>query len=147
MKPRAFCVHVLVIAYLVLVASAKSAGTEPVVVNGPTIVAYFPPVTQSAVDADQGLSETLGDFQFHLRTAEPCLKKAGIAVFERYGVSFDLRDGSAGTIFRPKTNEIGYYFIAPGRKPRIERSLIADVGLLQIAREYFGLNVPECHAQ
>jgi hypothetical protein len=35
--------------------------------------------------------------------------------------------------------KVGYYFIAPGKKPRIEYGVVTDIDLLQIATEYFGV--------
>ena len=76
MKFRVSFVPSIFITFLVLVARASFAVPEPVDVVGHTVVAYFPSVTQQEVNADQNLSETLGDFQFHLQMVEPCLKKS-----------------------------------------------------------------------
>ena len=40
--------------------------------------------------------------------------------------------------FRPGKSGIGYYFIRPGAKPRIEYDVMSDVDILDVAAQYFG---------
>jgi hypothetical protein len=42
------------------------------------------------------------------------------------------------TAFRPLKGNVGYHFVVPGRKPRIEYGVMTDADLLQVANEYFG---------
>ena len=49
-----------------------------------------------------------------------------------------MRVGVKTTTFRPGKITVGYYFVAPGKKPRIEYGVNTDDGLVDIAKEYFG---------
>jgi len=37
--------------------------------------------------------------------------------------------------------KVGYYYIAPGRKPRLEYGVATDLDILQIASDYFGMRL------
>jgi hypothetical protein len=49
-----------------------------------------------------------------------------------------FRMGKAATTFKPTKVDVGYYLVAPGRKPRVEYGVMTDADLLQVADEYFG---------
>ena len=106
--------------------------------TGPTIVAFFPPVTQKHVNADLNLGETLGDFQAHLRRAKRRLEASGIKVHELYTRQFQVETVGSARAFRPGKSGIGYYFIRPGAKPRIEYEVMSDVDILDVAAQYSG---------
>jgi hypothetical protein len=119
-----------------LVATAEE---QPlVVVRGPTVVAFFKPVTDAEMEKDADTNETLADFQLYASRVREPLGKAGIEFQELYARAFRVRDGGETTTFRPAKVYVGYYFVAPGRKPRIEYGVMTDDGLLQAAHEYFG---------
>ncbi len=119
-------------------ALTGSAGEGPIVitVQGPTIVAFFKPVTDSQLESDQDTNEALSDFQLYAAQARPRLKKASIDFHEVYANSFRLRVGNSTTTFRP-TVHVGYYLIQPGRKPHIEYGVMTDSDLLDLAANYF----------
>ncbi len=119
-----------------LVAAAK----QPVVViRRPTIVAFFTPVTQADLKNDPDTNEALADFQFYAANVRRPLHDAGIDFQEIYALSFRVQRGTRTAIFRPGKVKVGYYFVAPGKKPRIEYGVITDTDLLKIAKEYFDL--------
>ncbi|HME58788.1 MAG TPA: hypothetical protein VKF63_10655 [Terracidiphilus sp.] len=109
------------------------------VIHGPTIVAFFPPVTAKDLDSDQNTNEALSDFQFYIDEVRNPLHKAGIELQESYARSFRLRCGNTVRTFRTGKNSIGYYFITPGKKPHIEVGVMTDVDILDAARKYFGM--------
>jgi hypothetical protein len=116
--------------------------TKPVpdfVIHGPTIVAFFPPVTAKDLDSDQNTNEALADFQFYNDKASAPLHKAGIEFQEAYAHSFRLRYGNTVRTFRTGKISIGYYFATPGKKPNIEYGVMTDADILDIARKYFGM--------
>ena len=118
------------------VAAAKK---QPLLlVSGPTVVALFPPVTDAELKKDANTNEALADFQFYAKRVREPLKDAGIEFHELYAPSFRVRDGKTVTTFRSVKGDIGYYFIRPDQKPRIEYGVMTDSDLLQVAREYFG---------
>jgi uncharacterized protein YggE len=118
-----------------------AAETSPtIIVQGPTMVAFFPPVTKAGLEKDTDTNETLADFQTYVARVREPLQKSGVEVHELYTHSFQVRVGKTVTTFRPsKKEEIGYYFIAPGKKPRIEYGVMTNVDLLDIAHEYFAM--------
>ncbi len=133
---RMLALSSLMVSALLLV----SAQNEPTFdIRRPTIVAFFPPVTQSELAKDPDINESLSDFQFHASQVREPLKKSGVDFKEVYTLSFRIRLGKTVTTFRPAKTEAGYYFVTPGKEPRIEYGVMSDVGLLQIANEYFGV--------
>ena len=110
-----------------------------VVVQGPTVVAFFPPTSDAELEKDADANEALDDFQFYASRVRGPLKTAGIHFHELYTHSFLVRIGKVSTTFRPAKVKVGYYFVVPGKKPRIEYGVMTDADLLQVANEYFGL--------
>jgi hypothetical protein len=121
----------------VAAAGPRQAKTATVVVQGPTVIAFFEPVTDAELDKDADLNETLSDFQLYARKAREPLRKAGVEFHELYVNSFQLRIGQSLTSFRPTKATVGYYFIAPGKKPQIEYGVMTDLDLLDLANKYF----------
>jgi hypothetical protein len=122
-----------------LTVAAGSAEKQPViVVRGPTVVAFFEP--QAKLDKDPDTNEALADFQLYARRARAPLAKAGIEFHELYARSFRLRSGNKWTRFRTVKEGVGYYLVAPGKKPHIEYGAMTDVDLLQAANQYFGIH-------
>ena len=109
-----------------------------IVVHGPTIVAFFPPVSKTELEKEPDTNEALADFQVYATRVRERLKKSGIEFHELYAHSFQIRVRNAVTAFRPRKEQIGYYLVALGKKPRIEYGVMTDVDLLEIAHEYFG---------
>ena len=107
-------------------------------VHGPTVVAFFPPVTQ-ADKSDGETNEALDDFQFYAERAHVHLAKAGVDFHEVFGHSFRVRLGTKTITFHPAEVEVGYYLVAPGKKPCVKYGVMADTDLLQVADKYFGL--------
>ncbi len=127
------------VALCALVVLPNAADKQPViVVQGPTVVAFFGPVPRSKPDKDPDANEALADFQLYATNVRAPLRKAGIEFHELYAHSFQLRDGNKLTTFRPIKIDVGYYLVAPGKKPRIEYGVMTDADLMQLAHEYFG---------
>jgi hypothetical protein len=85
------------------------------VVQGPTIVAFFPPVTAAELGKDADTNEALADFRLYAGPVREPLRKAGIDFQEVYARSFRVRSGAKVTTFRPKAVGVGYYYVAPGK--------------------------------
>jgi hypothetical protein len=113
---------------------------EPVVdVRGPTVVGFFKPVTQEELEQAPDINEALADFQLYASRIREPLRKQGIEFDELYAHSFRLRVRNRLISFRPVKVDVGYYFITPGKSPRIEYGVMTDADLLQAAKEYFGI--------
>ncbi|HEY5028540.1 MAG TPA: hypothetical protein VIK39_09050 [Candidatus Angelobacter sp.] len=130
------------VALCALGASFAPAAAEKkplVVVHGPTVVAFFEPVTRAKLEKDPDTNEALADFELYARKAREPLRKAGIEFHELYAHSFRLRVGNRLITFKPVKVDVGYYLITPGKLPRIEYGVMTDIDLLQVANEYFGI--------
>jgi hypothetical protein len=125
-------------AFLLLVAIPARVGSsqkQPLSfeISRPTIIAFYPPVTQSQADGDEALS----DFEFYFSKVEGPLKRAGISIYEADAHSFRVRSAGKWQTFRPGKIGVGYYLVAPAGVPQIEYGVMTDVDLLEIARKYF----------
>jgi len=120
-------------------APATAEKQPVVVVHGPTVVAFFEPVAQAKLEKDPDTNEALGDFQLYAANLREPLRREGIEFHELYAYSFRVCVGNRSTTFRSVKGNVGYYLVAPGKKPRIEYGVMTDVDLLQVANEYFGI--------
>ena len=132
---RIFIVAVLLVSCSPAVGAPKQA---KVLVRGPTIIAFFPPVTQAELEKDHDTAEALSDFQFYAAKVRAPLSKSAIAFHEMYARSFLVAVGGRSIVFRPDKGDVGYYFVAPDKEPRVEYGVMTDSDLLQTARAYFG---------
>ena len=133
--------YAAVCAFTSRLAPAAPADKQPIIfVHGPTVVAFFGRVTQGHVDSDPDTNEALADFQFYAASVREPLKKVGVEFHELYAHSFRLRVGNTLTTFRPGKVTVGYYLLAPGKKPRIDYGVMTDADLLKLANEYFGIS-------
>jgi len=121
--------------------NAQNKPIPEFVVKSPTIVAFFPPVTDAELEKNADTNEALGDFQLYATRAVPRLKKAGIAFEVVNAVTFKVRVGKTTSTFRTGKVGIGYYFIAPGRRPRIQYGVMTDEDIVATAHEYFKVAV------
>ena len=117
-----------------LVATPKNT---IVVIYRPTVVAFSPPETSVELSADPDTNEALSDFHLYATKVRKPLNDAGIDFKEIYAKSFQVQRGTRITTFRPGKVDVGYYFVAPGKEPRIEYGVLTDADLLQIAKKYF----------
>jgi len=125
-----------VVAAMMPLQSAKKTPTFDV--HRPTILAFFLPLTDAELSKDPDTNTALDDFQFYAGKVRGLLDKRGIDFREVYAHSFTIRMGKAATTFKPTKVYVGYYLVAPGRKPRVEYGVMTDADLLQVADEYFG---------
>ena len=107
-------------------------------IQRPTVTAFYPPVSKGD-EANADANEALSDFQFYAGRVKEPLKKLGIDFQELYVHSLRIRLGQRIIAFLPKS-DVGYYFIAPGRKPHIEYGVMTDADLILVAKRYFGLD-------
>jgi hypothetical protein len=101
-------------------------------------VAFFEPVSDAELKVQPDLNEALSDFQFYASGARKAFLKSGIDFHEIYAKSFKIRIGTRTTTFRPGKVTVRYYFMAPSMKARVDYGVNTDIGLVAIAKEYFG---------
>ena len=58
---------------------------------------------------------------------------------EVYTRSFRVTVSGKTSTFRPGAVVVGYYFVAPRKKPRVEYGVNTDIGIIAVAKEYFGI--------
>jgi len=76
-------------------------------VRGPTIIAFFSPVTQAELEkGTSGTNEALADFQFYAAQVRAPLSKSAIAFHEIYAHSFWVIVGSRSAVFKPDKVEV-----------------------------------------
>jgi hypothetical protein len=142
-------IFAVIVAALVLPDAGFRAGAAvkappAFIVKGPTVVAFFPPVSDAELADDADLSETLSDFQYYADEVRGPFKKAGISFHETYTRSFTVRLKTRAITFRTtRRKDVGYYFIAPGKKPQVEYDVMTDEDLLDVAHDYFGIPLPD----
>lgn len=120
--------------------TAFAAEKTPVInASGPTLIAFFAPVTQEEVDKNDETSEALSDFQWHLREVKQKLQKAGISVHEIYTRKFEVVTGNKKKVFKPGKIDVGYYFVKPGKSPKVEYGVMSNIDIIEVAGEYFRL--------
>ena len=59
----------LLIIYLLPVSVHAGSQIPTIEVKGPTVIAFFGPVTKDELNKDADLNESLSDFQYHLHGA------------------------------------------------------------------------------
>jgi hypothetical protein len=132
---------VIVVAALIFLLTPLSVHSEKTVptfdVRGPTILAFFLPVTEAELSKHADTNTALDDFQFYARNVRQPLEKRGIEFQEVYEHRFFVRCGMKVYTFTPRKTGVGYYFVAPGKKPHVEYGVMTDVDLLHAADEYF----------
>jgi hypothetical protein len=107
-------------------------------VRRPTILAFFPPMSDADMAKNPDMNEALSDFQLYASQSKEPLAKIGVDFQQVYARSFRVRVGASTTTFRPTKAEVGYYFIAPGKKPLVKYGVMTDTDLSDLARRYFG---------
>ena len=123
-------------------AAGQNAVVPTFAITGPTVIAFCRPVTDAELEKEPGTNEVLSDFQLYASQAAPRLKKAGIQFEVASAVKFRIKDGGSVHTFTSGKVWVGYYFIAPGKKPRVEYGVHDDLDILEIASRYFQRRVP-----
>jgi hypothetical protein len=122
-----------------------------VTVTGPTVIAFFPPVPQAELDADDdgSLSSGIAHLNFVLEDLHACLAPRQIAMRFEFTRALTLVDGSS--VHRIEfpvdwAHAIGVVLAMPGETPQTVFATAGPSGLLesvpQAAWKYFG--EPKC---
>jgi hypothetical protein len=136
--PQLVLMIVLIVASALLMPSAASDKEPTVIVRRPTVVAFFPPASKAEFESDSDANEALADFRLYAAQVRKPLQDAGIDFHEIFAHSFRVQRGSKAELFRPGKVNVGYYFVAPKTKARVEYGVMTSGDVLQTAREYFG---------
>ena len=133
---RTFWVIVVVAGLAGSSLSPQRVSQVPVLeIHGATIIAFFPPGSNRGGSDDA--NEALSDFQFYANRVKKPLSGMGVDFKELYVRSFRVHLGKGALIFHPK-EDVGYYLIAPGKRPHVEYGVMTDADLMLVAKRYFG---------
>ena len=102
---------------------------------------FFAPEKGKELKNDSDVNEVLSDFQLYYSQASAPLRKAGIDFADTDTLTFKIRIGKKVQRYRMGEIGVGYFFIAPGKKPHIEYGVQTDADLLEAARKYFGIAI------
>jgi hypothetical protein len=106
----------------------SAGGRRRCLIDRPTVIGFFPPVTESDLEKDSELNEVLSDFQEHFVNATSYLESKHVRVVERYAKAFTYRLDGNNVVFHP-TRKIGYLIAAPGRHPKTFYGVMTDIDL------------------
>jgi hypothetical protein len=107
----------------------------------PTVIAFFPRVTDAELDSLSDTNEALADFQLYASTASKALRRANIDFRDSDSRVFKIRTRSKVRTFSTGKIGIGFYFIAPGKKAHVEYGVMTDSDILDTANKYFGVDI------
>lgn len=107
-------------------------------VCGPTVVAFIKPAANAQEEKEDGYNDALSDFEAYAGLLQQPLKNKGIDFKVVYAAGFRTKCGSHAKTFIPDKITVGYYFIEPGKHPRVEYGVMTNLDLLKVADEYFG---------
>jgi len=126
------------LALTVLPALGKVPDRTPVfAIERPTVIAFYPDTAKATGKYGDG-DDSYSEFKLYSASARQPLEMGGVDMQEVYTREFRVVLDGRTTTFRPKRKENGYYFVAPGKKPRIEYGVMSDQDIVRIAHEYFG---------
>ena len=90
-------------------------------VHGPTLISFYPTVTQAQIDSSEDLATVLDDFSYHLSTAQDSLRAMGFTIIDHPPGTIRIIDatGSRDIALVPDSADVGFVFVAPGRRDRV----------------------------
>lgn len=102
---------------------AEAGAQLSVTIEGPTVIGFFPPVTQADLGNDNGgLSEAIAHLNFALQNIATCLGREKAAVSFEYTDSITLSNGDV-TYHYDFTSEpgqaVGILLALPGKEPAL----------------------------
>lgn len=107
-------------------------------VDGPTLIAFHPVVSNDSLEADEDLASALDDLAYHMAGVMDSLEAIGFRFAYRGGDTVWLRTGARRdrVIRHPDSGEIGYVFAdTAGRSAIVYRVRTSD-GLLEFGHEF-----------
>ncbi|MDR3753799.1 MAG: hypothetical protein P4K93_08945 [Terracidiphilus sp.] len=110
-------------------------------IKGPTIITYFREISQAELDRGEGDAEAASDYSYYLHNVEGRMESSGITLKSILGAHFRVKIGNKVLDVRDNGVGVGYYFITPGKAPRLEKGVMTDEDLVLEARKYFGMKI------
>ena len=112
--------------------------SEWVDVSGPTVIAFYPIVSNDEIERDADLATVLDDFSYHIGTAMDSLDAAGFRVHYRGGDTIWTRNGSTRSrLLRPADSaSIGYVWTDTQGHQAIIYGVRTYIDLIEYAHEF-----------
>ena len=109
-----------------------------VTVTTPTIVGFFPLVTDAEIERDEDLAMALDNVAYHLGTATDSLEAQGFAVTMRAGDTLWFRNGDRRWAFAraADSSDVGYHLTAADQRSLTLYGVHTHVDLVERARSF-----------
>lgn len=107
-------------------------------VRGPTLITFYPTVTQAQVDSNEDLATVLDDFSFHLSAARDSLLALGFTIIDHPPGIVRVIDGAAARdiALAPDSADVGFVFVAPGRQDRVLYGVTTGIDLIDAGHKF-----------
>jgi hypothetical protein len=101
--------------------------------KGPTLIGFYPIVTNAQIDADQDLATVLDDFSYHFGSASDSLAALGFTLTMRGGDTLWLRTTSdRWMVTRPRDSaDVGYLLVDPERRQLVMYGVRTNLDLIE----------------
>lgn len=120
----------------------QTASTPSILIQKPTVIAFFFPVSDAEMEKNPDINEALSDFQLYASKAGPPLKEAGVDFEVVAARQFQVNNGSGSETFKTGKIGIGYYFVLPGKRPHVQYGVMTDDEILEAAAKYLQVRIP-----
>ncbi|HEU4787292.1 MAG TPA: hypothetical protein VFS57_07795 [Gemmatimonadaceae bacterium] len=104
----------------------------------PTLISFYPTVTQAQVDSSEDLATVLDDFSYHLSTAQDSLRAMGFAIVDHPPGTIRIIDASSSRdiALAPDSTDVGFVFVAPGRRDRVMYGVMTGSELIDAGHTF-----------
>ena len=121
-------------------ATDRTAVPDSVVVrvHGPTLISFYPTVTQAQIDSSEDLATVLDDFSYHLSTAQDSLRAMGFTIVDHPPGTIRIVDasGSRDVVLAPDSADVGFVFVAPDRRDRVMYGVMTSSELIDAGHKF-----------
>lgn len=121
-------------------ATARTAipDSTAVHVHGPTLISFYPTVTQAQIDSSEDLATVLDDFSYHRSTAQDSLRAMGFTMVDHPPGTIRVIDasGSRSIVLAPDSADVGFVLVAPGRRDRVMYGVMTGGELIDAGRKF-----------
>ena len=107
-------------------------------VHGPTLISFYPTVTQAQIDSSEDLATVLDDFSHHLSTAQDSLRAMGFTLIDHPPGAIRIIDasGSRDIVLAPDSAYVGFVLIAPGRRDQVIYGVMTGSELIDTGHQF-----------
>ena len=107
-------------------------------VDGPTLISFYPTVTQAQIDSSEELATVLDDFSYHRSTAQDSLRALGFTMVDHPSGTIRIVDASGprDIALAPDSADVGFVFVAPDRRDRVMYGVMTGGELIDAAHRF-----------